>query len=169
MSRVTKVLQDPTENVALHCKVQEYLIGQGKGRNDNTINNAWYSSKKHWNFVSRGLSVWKVYIWPNKLQALGMILLQNLFALFSCCLFKIWCCVCTDAFQILRCNLNEKYSGRRVRFWGWFVCLFQWSVSFTYSVKLVHTDISLICFLYTMGPRQSKTQMKCCIFPFTGN
>lgn len=82
MSTVTKVLQDPTENVALHCKVQEYLIGQGKGRNDNTINNAWYSSKNHWDFVSRGLSVWKVYIWPNKPQALGMILLQILFFFF---------------------------------------------------------------------------------------
>lgn len=87
MSTVTKVLQDPTENVALHCQVQEYLIGQGKGRNDSTINNAWYSSKKYWNFVSRGFSVWKVYIWPNKPQTLGMILLQNLFALFSYCLF----------------------------------------------------------------------------------
>lgn len=62
MRTVTKVLQDPTENAAPHCQVQEYLIGQGKGRNDNTINNAWCSSKKHWNFVSRGLSVWKVYI-----------------------------------------------------------------------------------------------------------
>lgn len=47
MSTVTKVLQDTTQNAALHCQVQEYLIGQGKGRNDNTINNAWYSSKKH--------------------------------------------------------------------------------------------------------------------------
>lgn len=46
MSTVTKVLEDPTENVVLRCKVQEYLIGQGKGRNDNTIKNAWYSSKK---------------------------------------------------------------------------------------------------------------------------
>lgn len=169
MSTVTKVLQDPTENVALPCKNQEYLIGQRKGRKDNTINNAWYSSKKHWNFVSRGLSVWKVYIWPNKPQALGMIHLQSLFALFSYCLFKIRCCVCTDAFQILWNHLNQKHSGKRLRFWGWFVCLFPWRVSFAYSVMLAHTDITLICFLYTTGPRQSNAQMKCCIFLFTGN
>lgn len=88
---------------------------------------------------------------------------------FSNCLYKIRCCVCTDAFQILWNHLNQKHSGKRVRFWGWLVCLLQWRVSFTYSVILVDTDISLICFLYITGPRQSKTQMKCCIFPFTGN
>lgn len=111
----------------------------------------------------------KFFIWPNKPQALGMIPLQNLFALLSNCLFKIRCCVCTDAFQILWNHLNQKNSGKRERFWGWLVCLFRWRVSFTYNVMLVHTDISPICFLYTTGPRQSKTQMKCCIFPFTGS
>lgn len=99
----------------------------------------------------------------------GMMHLQNLFALFSYCLFKIRCCVCTDAFQILWNHLNQKHSGKRLRFWGWFVCLFPWRVSFAYSVMLAHADISLICFLYTTGPRQSNAQMKCCIFLFTGN
>lgn len=168
ISTVTKILEDPTENVVLHCKVQEYLIGQGKGRNDNTINNAWYSSKKDWNFVGRGLSVGKGYmLWPNITLGFGddTLILTDFICFSSYSLFKIQCCVCTDAFQIL-CEPAES-KAFRLSFSGRLVCSSRESL--TYNMMLAHIDISLICFLYTTGPRQSNTQMTCCISLFTGN
>lgn len=103
-----KILQDPTENVVLHCKVQEYLIRQGKGRN-NTINKAWHSSRKDWKFVGRGLSVGGVYVlWPNITQGFGddTLILTDFICFSSYCLSKIQCCARRDAFQIL-CEPSE--------------------------------------------------------------
>lgn len=148
--------------MVLHCKVQEYLIGQGKGRNNNTVNNAWYSSKKDWNFVGRGLSVGKVHVlWPSITQGLGddtLILTDFIFGFLPIASLKFSVLFVQICFRYSMSHLNQNNSVKRLSFK--FFYLLQWGVSFTENMMLVHTDFSLICFLYTTGSRQSNAQVK---------
>lgn len=64
MSVVTTTFQDPTVNVTLHSKVQEYLTGQGKGRSVNTINNAWHR------FIEDKVCWYRTFSWGSVCAAI---------------------------------------------------------------------------------------------------